>query len=249
MQVTAWKLLSPIIPQDFIIYESHDHCLPITGRLSNASTTQAFGVIVEAAFARVAPPFPVHVRISSSVPGGSGLGTSAAMSVALLATLHALHGDFPDALSLAYEAHALETGCGLQSGIQDQMAAVFGGVNFFDFRYPLLTERRTLFDAGLLDHLNARLVTVFLGLPRSSSDVHLRVINSLTGRDNAQLFEPLLAAARSGYQALAETDFASYGRALVENCAAQETLHPHLVSETARRVIAVAKACGARQAA
>ena len=48
--------------------------------------------LIAAVIAAVPPPWDTSIRISSGVPAGSGLGTSAALAVALLAGLHALHG-------------------------------------------------------------------------------------------------------------------------------------------------------------
>jgi D-glycero-alpha-D-manno-heptose-7-phosphate kinase len=72
------------------------------------------------------------------MPPGASTGTSASLAVALLAALAHLRGESPAPADLARSAHRLETGrLGLQSGIQDQIAASYGGINFVEMpSYP-----------------------------------------------------------------------------------------------------------------
>ena len=56
------------------------------------------------------PGVPVHIEISSEVPSGSGMGTSAAVAVALLAALRALEGVTVDIHALAVEERLFARG-------------------------------------------------------------------------------------------------------------------------------------------
>src|SRR4051812_33221472 len=87
--------------------------------------------LLEAALASCAPPADrgACISVGAAVPAGSGTGTSAAVVVALLAALHAARGEATERDALARDAHAIEIGCGLQSGVQDQFAAAHGGCN------------------------------------------------------------------------------------------------------------------------
>eukprot|EP00047_Mylnosiga_fluctuans_P008220 m.257734 g.257734 ORF g.257734 m.257734 type:complete len:379 (-) comp21026_c0_seq1:383-1519(-) len=191
-------------------------------------------------------PFAALIDIFSEVPGGSGLGTSASVSVALLSALHAARGCFPSQLALAYEAHQIETGAGLQSGVQDQLAAALGGVNFFEISYPHVREHRALLDDSLRTALDQRLITIFLGTPRSSSVVHDMVIASLEGRDNTAILAPLCDAAVQGYAYLNGSDLEAYGAQLTRNNESQRALHRDLISQLADDLIDIARNCGAR---
>lgn len=202
--------------------------------------------LVVAALQQVRPASDLVVSISSGVPAGSGLGTSAAVAVALLAGLYALRGPVPDQSLLATLAHTVETSLGLQSGIQDQFGSAFGGTHLFDIAYPGLVEAPIRVDHANVSVLGQSLITVYLGRPHRSSELHDQVIASLEAGSNEARLGPLRQAAVDGFEALQACDIDAYGRAMRSNHEAQKRLHPALVSAEAARVIDVARSCGAR---
>ena len=202
--------------------------------------------LIAAAVAAAPPPFDVSIRITSGVPAGCGLGTSAALAVALLGGLHAVHGRSPAPADLASEAHRIETSLGLQSGVQDQLAAAFGGAHLFEISYPGLKSAPKRVPEALMRKLDSSLVTFYLGHPHRSSAIHEQVIASLESTDNDHLLEPLRIAANNGFAALCAEDLDAYGRALHDNHRAQIRLHPALVSDLASRVVEAAGEFGAR---
>ena len=172
----------------------------------------------------------VHITVRSLVPVGSSLGTSAAVTVALLAALGVPQEE------LAVRAHRVETErLGMQSGVQDQMAAAYGGASLLEIDYPHV--RRIELPAPRLD-----LLTVFLGTHRSS-DVHERVLADV--KTDSSALETLRQCARDAAAALVAGDLRSYGAALVANTEAQRALHAGLVSDAAQAVIDAAKDAGA----
>ena len=200
----------------------------------------------------------VRVEISSAVPPGSGLGTSASVCVALLSAL-ALLDDRPfEPTDLAAAAHRLEADAlGAESGVQDQLAAAHGGVSVISIdAYPHATRTEVLLAPPTRAELGRRLITVYLGAPHASSAVHADVIARLRPDPGAgprpdphqphhEVLDALRAAAADAATALAAGDLEGYGRALLANTKAQAALHPALINEAARRVFALAKAAGA----
>jgi len=194
------------------------------------------GELLDAALAE-AGRGDAHLVVTSSVPPGSSLGTSAAVTVAALAALGVPRRE------LAQRAHRVETvHLGLQSGVQDQAAAVHGGAALLDVRYPEVQRRSIAVPAPAWQALGERLVTVFLGEHRSSA-VHERVIADLT--DDPAPLEDLRTAARVAAEALTAGDLRAYGRSLARATDAQRTLHPALVSDRAEQVIDAARRAGA----
>jgi D-glycero-alpha-D-manno-heptose-7-phosphate kinase len=197
-------------------------------------------------------PHGVAVRVAASVPPGSSVGTSAALCVALLGALDGLAGLPPrttaERLAVARRAHDVETTrLGLQSGVQDQLAAAHGGACWIAVEpYPDATVVPVPLAAGVVAELDRRLVTVYLGRPHRSSAVHDQVIAALgaAGPGDARLvrLRELAAAARAALEA---GDVVTWGAVLDAATAAQAELHPDLVGEAARGVIAVARAHGA----
>ena len=205
--------------------------------------------LLEAALRRWSPPGrSVEVTVASSVPPGSGLGTSASVVVALIAALHTLAGDRLDPAALARAAHQNETvDLGLQSGVQDQIAAAYGGCNLVTIDpYPEVDVRALNLASATWDALAGRIVTVYLGAPHRSSAVHELVIAHLARSNGAPLLAPLRAAARQAADALIAGDVDRYGEAMIANTEAQAALHPALVSPLAWEVIERAERYGAR---
>lgn len=202
--------------------------------------------LLEACLEEVPPPGEVghEVRISSAVPPGSAMGTSAAVTVGLLAVLDRLAGTGRAPGELAAAAHRVETErLGLQSGIQDQLAAAHGGISFIEMsRYPEATVTPVGLGEDLRWELDRRLVVVFLGRAHASSEVHERVIARLEDEgEGAPELEALRSTAARGREALEAGDLDAFGRAMIENTEAQERLHPDLVSSDARELIALAR--------
>ncbi|MDH7516158.1 MAG: GHMP kinase [Bacteroidota bacterium] len=190
----------------------------------------------------------LRITIDSTVPPGASTGTSASTTVALLAALHRVHGEVPAPMELAMEAHHIEMDLvGWQCGIQDQIAAAFGGVLFIDmFAFPRSRVTPLLLPGDLLAELERRLLLVYLGASHRSSDVHRMVIAELEGEGpSAPRLERLRSCATRARDALLTGDLRAYGRVLAENTEAQAALHPDLVSDTAYRVIETAKTLGA----
>jgi D-glycero-alpha-D-manno-heptose-7-phosphate kinase len=185
---------------------------------------------------------PVEISVRSEVPAGCGTGTSAAVAVALIGGLTALRSQHLSKRVIAREAHRLEVDIlGAQSGIQDQLSAALGGINYIEIEtYP----EAVVHPLPHWEELGRRLSLVFLGHGHDSSAVHRQVIENVASREPAE-FSRLREAAAAGRRAVLDHDFAAFGRAMIANTQAQEALHPDLVGVEARRVIAGAAAHGA----
>jgi D-glycero-alpha-D-manno-heptose-7-phosphate kinase len=208
------------------------------------------GPLIEAAVGRARVPegLAVRVNVFSEAPVGASTGTSAAVTVALLGALDRLTPGRMSPHEVAYLAHSVETETlGRQSGVQDQLCAAYGGVNFIEIDgYPHARVSRVAVADEVLWELERRLSLVYLGKSHCSSDVHEKVIRELSdsGPDCKQL-EDLRRAAEASRDALLEGDFAALGRAMVENTEAQGRLHPEIIGRDAARVIEVARSHGA----
>jgi D-glycero-alpha-D-manno-heptose-7-phosphate kinase len=195
--------------------------------------------LLEAAIDAFPPPADIAVEVSirSAVPAGCGAGTSAAVAVALLGGLADLRGEQLSLRDVAYSAHRLEVDVlGGQSGIQDQLSAAFGGINYLEIeRYPEATVQ-TL---PAWEELSSRLTLVFVGRAHDSSSVHRQVIERCRG---SQVFSRLRDAAVAARDAVLAQDLDAFGEAMIANTNAQRSLHPDLVGADATRVIEIAEA-------
>ncbi|MBK5295562.1 MAG: GHMP kinase [Vicinamibacteria bacterium] len=244
VRLEAW----PASDEPRLVVDAHDfgerHELPDAGvfKRRHALLAAAIGE------ASTAPDRAYHLHVRSGVPPGASTGSSAAVVVAVLAAFDAMAGEPLSPASLARRAHEVEVqSLGLESGVQDQIAAAYGGANFIEMpRYPETLVEPLLLGAATREALDQRLLLVYLGRGHDSSAVHRQVIASLVaGGGQRHALEGLRALAWQGRAALLAGDLAAYGRALSANCDQQAELHPSLVSDVASRVIGVARAHGA----
>ena len=79
--------------------------------------------------------FPIYVSVVSDVPAGSGLGGSSSVTVGLLKALYELKGEKITSKKLYELACKIEIKQLKQPiGKQDQYPAVYGGMNFLEFK-------------------------------------------------------------------------------------------------------------------
>jgi D-glycero-alpha-D-manno-heptose-7-phosphate kinase len=194
-------------------------------------------------------PVSVALQVSSGVPAGSSMGTSAAVTVALIGALDLLAGRSRTPHEVAVLAHRIETErVGIESGVQDQVAAAFGGINYVEIRsYPEIRVIPLSMPEAARRELERRLVLVSLGRPHVSSAVHTRVIARLQegAAGSTGELDTLRRAAAAGRAGVEHGDLEALGRAMVANTEAQRRLHPDLVSADAQRVMDLAAAHGA----
>lgn len=189
-----------------------------------------------------------EVAIYSEAPAGASTGTSAAVTVALIGSLDMLTPGRMTPYEVAQTAQKIETEMlAQQCGIQDQLCSAFGGINYIEmYQYPQASVSQLHVPDTTWWELEKRLVLVFLGKAHSSSDVHETVIADLEGAtpDSPKL-ENLRQTAAKSRDAVYAGDFASLGRAMIENTEAQTRLHPALVGAEAQQLIELAQAHGA----
>jgi D-glycero-alpha-D-manno-heptose-7-phosphate kinase len=206
--------------------------------------------LLEASIAAMNVPddLAFQVTIFSEVPAGASTGTSAAVVVALIGALDRLTPGRLSPHEVAYKAHAVETDLlKQQSGIQDQLCAAYGGINYIEmFRYPHASVSQIQVPNATWWELERRLALIFLGKAHQSSDVHLKTIRELEDAGpTAPPIEALRQTARPSRDAVYAGDFKALGQAMIANTEAQARLNPALVGDDARRVIEIAQAHGA----
>ena len=202
--------------------------------------------LLEAAidYMRVPTGVGIEVSIFSEAPSGCSTGTSAAVSVALIGALDCLTPGRMTPHEVAAAAQKIETELlKQQCGIQDQIAAAYGGINYIDmYEYPHASVSPVRVPDPVWWELESRLSLIFVGQSHSSSDVHKMVIRELedAGPEAAKL-APLRLTAERSKNALYASDFEALGRAMIDNTDAQASLHPSLVGPHHQRIIEVAR--------
>jgi D-glycero-alpha-D-manno-heptose-7-phosphate kinase len=190
----------------------------------------------------------LRVTIFSEAPAGAATGTSAAVSVALIAALDRLTPGRLTPHEIAHTAHHVEVNMlGLQCGIQDQLCSAFGGINYIEMKqFPWAVVSPIHVSNAVWWELERRLTLVYFGTAHDSSELHKLVIKELEheGPDSRRL-DDLRRTAEQSRDAIYMGDFLALGKAMTDNTEAQARLHPALVSADARRVIEIGRAHGA----
>jgi D-glycero-alpha-D-manno-heptose-7-phosphate kinase len=198
----------------------------------------------------------LEIRIASDSPSKAALGGSSTALVALIKALSKLAGlagkpslQQKDILHLAY--HLEDSTSSGKCGIQDQAAAVFGGVNlwrwqFGDRRMPY--ERRALLDRKGQRNLSERLLVAFSGKSHVSARINQGWLGGfLSGKTRAGWVEANGIVRRLA-QALADRKWDQAASLLREEMAVRRDITPDaLIPVTAKLIQHAEQAgCGAR---
>lgn len=114
----------------------------------------------------------IRMTYEADLPARSGLGTSSSFAVGMLSAFYALKGQYADKRKLADDAIYLErTLCQEAGGIQDQIAASFGGFNRINFSRDGYSVNPLIISSERKKNLNDHLMLFFTGFSRFSSDI------------------------------------------------------------------------------
>lgn len=114
----------------------------------------------------------LRVVYEADLPARSGLGTSSSFAVGMLNAFYALKGKHIDKRKLADDAIYLERVlCQESGGIQDQIAASFGGFNRINFNENGYSVNPIIMSRERKKELNDNLLLYFTGFSRFSSEI------------------------------------------------------------------------------
>ncbi len=179
-------------------------------------------------------------------PPGSGLGSSGALGVALVAALTRARQDALAQQDIADQAWQVETiEAQLPGGKQDQYGAALGGVHRLSFRDPDVGVEPMTLDPAFAAALERQILVCYTNKSRVSGDTISRVMGAYERRD-AKVTGALRALKDVGNaiaEALRAADLARVGALLNENWTHQQALDPGMrTPEMAQLEDAAAKA-------
>jgi D-glycero-alpha-D-manno-heptose-7-phosphate kinase len=199
----------------------------------------------------------VHVQIESQSPPRSALGGSSAAAVALIAALSKLWLQASSAKPLtrpgiASLAHGLEESvAGVPCGMQDQLAAIYGGVNAWiwpvsvenpQFRKKMVLPKRSH------KNLEKHLLLAYCGKPHESKDINSRWVHQfLTGKHRDSWAE-IVACTRQFVDYLADRNYLKAAELMNRETEIRRKMTPDVLDAVGVQLMkaAVAHNCGAR---
>lgn len=112
------------------------------------------------------------VQYSTEIPIGSGLGTSGAMNVALLAAIAGEGRELEEIAELAFQFESL---LGNTGGRQDQWASTFGGINHLTFRGDTVEIKRLDPSIEFCTWLQNHLLLFDTSIQHVSGEIHDKI--------------------------------------------------------------------------
>lgn len=156
----------------------------------------------------------IRLTYEADLPARSGLGTSSSFAVGMLNAFYGLKGKYVDKKKLADEAIYLErTLCKESGGIQDQIAASFGGFNRINFSANGYTVNPIIISPERKRELNKNLMLFFTGFSRFSSDIS-KVQERATKDKTKQLLEMLSLVDKAEKILTSKSELNEFGRLL-----------------------------------
>ena len=156
----------------------------------------------------------IRLTYEADLPARSGLGTSSSFAVGMLNAFYALKGKYADNRKLADDAIFLERVlCNESGGVQDQIAASFGGMNRINFNAEGYTVNPVIISPERKKLLNRNLMLFFTGFSRFSSDIQVAAEKNLKSKQN-QLLEMLSLVDDAEKILTSKTDLEEFGRLL-----------------------------------
>jgi D-glycero-alpha-D-manno-heptose-7-phosphate kinase len=185
---------------------------------------------------------------SSDAPTGSGLGSSGALGVALVAALARARQETLDARDIADQAWQVETvEARLPGGKQDQYAAALGGFHRFSFRDPDVGIEPLTLDPAFAAALEGQILLCYSNTSRVSGHTIARVMTAYENGDRAVTgaLQGLKDVADAMVEALRHADLGKVGALLTENWKHQQALDGGMRTAEMARLEQAVTAAGA----
>ncbi len=157
----------------------------------------------------------IRLTYEADLPARSGLGTSSSFAVGMLNAFYALKGKYADKKKLADDAIYLERVlCEEAGGLQDQIAASFGGFNRINFHSDGYEVLPIIISPKRKKELNENLMMFFTGFTRFSSDV--QKANAESSEEKTERLKKMLSLVDDAEKILEDesTDLDDFGRLL-----------------------------------
>jgi D-glycero-alpha-D-manno-heptose-7-phosphate kinase len=207
------------------------------------------GLALHRAALRLARPSgALTLRTHCEAPAGSGLGSSGAIDVALVAALAAANGGSPGAREIADAACRLEAEeARIAGGRQDQFAAAYGGFTLFRFRDPAVDVVPLGLSAGFVAELARRMVLCYTGASRFSGSTIARVMQAYERGDRrvSGALQRLRCVAEEMVDALRSEDLPRVAALMGENWQLQQELDAAMCTAAMARLDAALRGAGA----
>jgi len=198
----------------------------------------------------------IHIQIESASPPRSALGGSSVAAVALTAAFNHLLKKLgapiiPDD-RIAHLAHGIEESvAGVPCGFQDQLAAVYGGVNAWFWKGAGSTQpylRHSLAGARISANLSEHLLVAYCGMPHESKNINGIWVKRFIAGQSREHWVDIARCTSAFVEAFAASDIAAAVAQLNRETDIRVEMTPDVLDATGHQLIGSARDhhCGAR---
>lgn len=196
------------------------------------------------------------IDIQSSSPPRSALGGSSVAAVALIAALMKITGQCPDGrlpldrivlLAYAIESSVLRVPCGMQ----DQLAAAYGGVNAWCFTGDVTEipyKRRVLVPKDGYAKLEQRIMAAYCGEPHESVNINGKWVDHFMRATDRKLWREIMDCSSAFAEALYLENYDEAARWMNRETEIRSGLTPDVLDDTGKQLAKAARnrGCGVR---
>lgn len=198
----------------------------------------------------------IHIVIDSSSPPRSALGGSSAAAVALIAAFSKIFenaGKKPlSKRQMVMIAHAIEQSvAGVPCGLQDQLAAAFGGVNAWywkDGTDGAAFVKKSVLEKKFAGDFEKNLILAYCGVPHESKNINSRWVNRFVSGKHRNLWDDIVICTGRFIEAVSNRKFQDAAFYMNKETAIRRKMTPDVLDDIGRMLItaAVKNNCGAR---
>lgn len=168
----------------------------------------------------------VEISSMADIPSGTGLGSSSSFTVALLHLLHTYKGEFVSKYKLAKDACEVEIDkLGEPIGKQDQYAAAFGGLKFYEFLPGgFVNVEPVIMAPESYKKLEDNILMFYLGGEHSASAILEEQSQNVKTVDKANVQQQMCDLTRTLKEELQKNNVDAIGEMLHENWMLKKSL-------------------------
>ncbi|MEM0097567.1 MAG: hypothetical protein QW338_03785 [Conexivisphaerales archaeon] len=189
----------------------------------------------------------MYAETYSEMPAGSGMGTSSAIAVSLIAAFSEALKKGMSKYEIAMLAHHVEREeLGQLGGYQDQFTAAYGGLNLMEFSRAGVKVTRVNLLTDVLEEFQYRTLMFYTGRVHFSSDIH-RDMKDRYDRDKNEVYvrDELKRIAYELHRALLSGDLDGFGELVNENWELKKKMSEKISNKTIDRAYEMLLRAGA----
>lgn len=199
----------------------------------------------------------IHIVIDSSSPPKSALGGSSVAAVALIAALMKASGGHETIKAdrryhIAKLAHRIEQSvAGVPCGLQDQLAAAFGGINAWHWRptgSDIDFDRESLSGKPYLKHFDRHFLLAYCGITHESRHINATWVEQFISAKNRKHWAEIIRCTKVFVNALKRSNYKAAAGAMNRETAIRREMTPDVLDRMGEKLVesAIETGCGAR---